>query len=40
VLRAARTLADLNQQEHVRSQDLLTALSLRQRIAAEEAVAA
>jgi magnesium chelatase family protein len=40
VLRTARTLADLNHQDHVGSQDLLTALSLRQRVSADEAVAA
>jgi magnesium chelatase family protein len=40
VLRTARTLADLNQRDRVTSHDLLTALSLRQRVAAEAAVAA
>jgi magnesium chelatase family protein len=40
VLRTARTLADLNQQDRVRSHDVLTALSLRQRVSAETAMAA
>lgn len=40
VLRTARTLADLSGRERVRSEDLLTALSLRQRVLAEEWVAA
>jgi magnesium chelatase family protein len=40
VLRTARTLADLNRRERVTSRDLLTALSLRQRVSSEEAVAA
>jgi len=40
VLRTARTLADLNRRERVTSHDLLMALSLRQRVSAEESVAA
>jgi magnesium chelatase family protein len=40
VLRAARTVADLNHRDRVTAHDLLTALSLRQRAAAEEAIAA
>jgi magnesium chelatase family protein len=40
ILRVARTLADLDGRERVTSEDLLTALSLRQRSSSEEAVAA
>ncbi len=40
ILRVARTLADLERRDRVTSQDLLTALSLRQRSWSEEAVAA
>jgi magnesium chelatase family protein len=40
VLRTARTLADLDRRDRVTSQDLLTALSLRQRTASEEPLAA
>ena len=40
VLRVARTVADLGGRERVTSQDLLTALSLRQRSSSEEALAA
>lgn len=40
VLRTARTLADLGHRERVTSQDLLTALSLRQRVSGDEAMAA
>lgn len=40
VLRTARTLADLNHRDLVGSQDMLTALSLRQRVAADTAMAA
>ena len=40
ILRVARTLADLGGRERVTSQDLLTALSLRQRSSTEEALAA
>lgn len=40
VLRVARTLADLEARAKVTSDDLLTALSLRQRSSAEEALAA
>ena len=40
ILRVARTVADLDRRDRVSSEDLLTALSLRQRSAAEEALAA
>jgi magnesium chelatase family protein len=40
VLRTARTLADLNHRDRVTIDDLLTALSLRQRVSSEEALAA
>lgn len=40
ILRVARTLADLDRRERVTSQDLLTALSLRQRSSTEEPLAA
>ncbi len=40
VLRVARTIADLEGHDHVTETDLLTALALRQRGAAEEALAA
>jgi magnesium chelatase family protein len=40
VLRVARTLADLDGRARVTSDDLLTALSLRQRSSTEEALAA
>jgi magnesium chelatase family protein len=40
VLRAARTLADLKRRDRVTTDDLLTALSLRQRAVSEEALAA
>ena len=40
ILRVARTLADLERRERVTSEDLLTALSLRQRSSSEEALAA
>jgi len=40
ILRVARTLADLDGRERVTSQDLLTALSLRQRSSSEEMLAA
>jgi magnesium chelatase family protein len=40
ILRVARTLADLDRRERVTSEDLLTALSLRQRSLSEEAMAA
>jgi magnesium chelatase family protein len=40
VLRTARTLADLNRRDRVTADDLLTALSLRQRVSPEEALAA
>jgi magnesium chelatase family protein len=40
VLRTARTLADLNRRDRVTSHDVLTALSLRQRVSADEVVAA
>jgi magnesium chelatase family protein len=40
VLRVARTLADLDRRERVTSEDVLTALSLRQRSSTEEALAA
>jgi magnesium chelatase family protein len=40
VLRVARTIADLDARDRVRSEDVLTALSLRQRSASEEALAA
>ena len=40
VLRTARTLADLGRRERVSSQDLLAALSLRQRTTGEEQLAA
>jgi magnesium chelatase family protein len=40
VLRVARTVADLEGDDQVRSEHLLTALSLRQRIAAQDAMAA
>jgi magnesium chelatase family protein len=40
VLRTARTLADLGRRDQVTTHDLLTALSLRQRVSADEAVAA
>jgi magnesium chelatase family protein len=40
VLRVARTVADLERRDRVTSDDLLTALSLRQRSSAEEALAA
>jgi predicted ATPase with chaperone activity len=39
VLRVARTIADLGERERVSRADVLTALSLRQRSAAEAAVA-
>jgi magnesium chelatase family protein len=40
VLRVARTIADLERRERVSSEDVLTALSLRQRSSTEEALAA
>jgi magnesium chelatase family protein len=40
VIRVARTVADLDGRDRVSSQDVLTALSLRQRGAGEEAIAA
>ena len=40
ILRVARTIADLAQHERVTTDDVLTALSLRQRSFAEEALAA
>jgi magnesium chelatase family protein len=40
ILRVARTLADLDGRERVDSQDVLTALSLRQRSSTEETMAA
>jgi magnesium chelatase family protein len=40
VLRTAQTVADLNRQVRVTSQDLLTALSLRQRASVDEVIAA
>ena len=40
VLRVARTIADLDEHEHVTHADVLTALSLRQRGVAETALAA
>jgi magnesium chelatase family protein len=40
ILRVARTVADLDGRERVTSQDLLTALSLRQRSSSEEMLAA
>src|SRR5205807_322941 len=40
VLRTARTVADLNRRDGVTSQDLLTALSLRQRTSTPEQLAA
>jgi magnesium chelatase family protein len=40
VIRVARTLADLEDSEPVRGDDVLTALSLRQRSPGEEALAA
>jgi magnesium chelatase family protein len=40
VLRVARTIADLAPHERVTTDDVLTALSLRQRSFAEEALAA
>lgn len=40
VLRTARTLADLDRRDQVIAGDLLTALSLRQRVSTEEALAA
>ena len=40
VIRVARTVADLDGHETVRADDVLTALSLRQRSATEEALAA
>jgi magnesium chelatase family protein len=40
VLRVARTIADINRHEKVSKADLMTALSLRQRTASEEVVAA
>jgi predicted ATPase with chaperone activity len=40
VLRVARTIADLDGHDRVTADDVLTALSLRQRASAEEAIAA
>jgi len=40
VLRVARTVADLEGRDHVMTEDVLTALSLRQRIVPQEALAA
>jgi magnesium chelatase family protein len=40
ILRVARTLADLDRRDRVTTDDLLTALSLRQRNPREDAIAA